>query len=397
MPVAVRFWDGSELGAADAPATVHVRTPRALRRILYAPGELGFARAYVVGEIDVEGDLEAGLRLLMTANPDVKVEAGPWARAVVAAARSGVLGRPLAVPREEVKLGGILHSKVRDAAAIAHHYDVSNDFYEIALGPSMTYSCARFETLDRSLEDAQASKHEHVCRKLGLEPGMRLLDVGCGWGGMAIHAAVNHSVEVTGITLSRPQYDLARKRVTDAGVEHLVDIRLQDYRDLGGERFDAVSSIGMFEHVGHARRDEYFAALARVLRPQGRLLNHAISSPGGGSIGKRSFAARYVFPDGELQDVAGAVAGAEAAGLEVRDVESLREHYSMTLRAWIRNVEAGWPAAVEAIGETKARIWRLHMTGSIVSFDAGLISVHQILAVKPGPDGASGMPLTRRA
>ncbi|MDQ6910075.1 MAG: cyclopropane-fatty-acyl-phospholipid synthase family protein [Actinomycetota bacterium] len=394
LPVAVRFWDGSQVGAADAPATIEIRTPRALRRVLYAPGELGFARAYVLGEIEIHGDLEECLRLVLTANPDIRVQPRAWAGAVVAAARTGVLGPPLAAPDEEVRLRGNRHSQARDAAAITHHYDVSNNFYAIALGPSMAYSCARFESPEATLEKAQESKHEHVARKLGLGPGMRLLDVGCGWGGMAIHAAAKHGVNVTGITLSTPQWELARKRVGQAGVEDLVQIRLQDYRDLGDEQFDAVSSIGMFEHVGHARRDEYFKTLARVLRPQGRLLNHAISTPGG-AIDKRTFAARYVFPDGELQDVSDAVLGAEAADLEVRDVESLREHYAMTLSRWLANVEAQWSRVVDVIGERRARIWRLHMTGSIVGFERGSISVHQLLAVKPGPNGESGMPLVR--
>ncbi len=394
LPFAVRFWDGSEIGPPNGPATLEIRSPRALRRVLYAPGELGFARAYVLDELEIHGDLAAFLRELLTANPDVKVKPRAWVGAVAAAARTGVLGLPLPAPEEEVRLRGNRHSQARDAAAIAHHYNVSNAFYEIALGPSMTYSCARFERADASLEEAQASKHEHVARKLGLEPGMRLLDVGCGWGGMAIHAAVNHGAEVTGITLSKPQQELARKRVADAGVEHLVEIRLQDYRDLGGEQFDAVSSIGMFEHVGHAHRDAYFRALAVVLRPQGRLLNHAISTPGG-AVDKRTFAARYVFPDGELQDIGDAVLGAEAAGLEVRDLESLREHYAITLQRWVANVEAEWHRVVEVIGEARARVWRLHMAGSAISFERGSIDVHQLLAVKPGPNGESGMPLSR--
>jgi cyclopropane-fatty-acyl-phospholipid synthase len=394
LPFAVRFWDGSEIGPPDAPAAIEVRSPQALRRVLYTPGELGFARAYVLGEIEIDGDLEECLRLVMTANPDIRIEPGAWLRAVAAAARAGVVGRPLPAPQEEVKLRGNRHSQARDAAAVAHHYDVSNHFYEIALGPSMTYSCARFQHAGASLEEAQGSKHEHVARKLGLEPRMRLLDVGCGWGGMAIHAATHHGVSVTGITLSRPQWEMARKRVAEAGVEHLVEIRVQDYRELAGEQFEAVSSIGMFEHVGHSHRDEYFRVLAGVLCPQGRLLNHAISTPGG-AIDKRTFAARYVFPDGELQDVADAVLGAEAAGLEVRDVESLREHYAMTLGRWVANVEEQWPRVVEIIGEARARVWRLHMTGSKISFERGLISVHQLLAVKAGPDGESGMPLTR--
>ena len=224
---------------------------------------------------------------------------------------------------------------------ISHHYDVGNDFYRLVLGPSMTYSCARFVTEDATLEEAQAAKHELICRKLGLDqrPGARLLDVGCGWGSMAIHAARHHGATVIGVALSREQVDEARRRVEQAGLADQVEIRLQDYRDLRGEQFDAISSIGMFEHVGTGQMTQYFETLRRLLAPTGRLLNHAISKPGGSILGGRTFVGRYVFPDGELLDVAEVVRAMQRTGFEVRDVESLREHYSRTLHHWVANLE----------------------------------------------------------
>ncbi len=359
LPLAVRFWDGSTIGAPDGPATIVLRSPAALRRALYSPNELGFGRAYVTGELDIDGDLFAAMRALVRAAPDdLRIGARTLARTLGRAARLGVIGRPLPPPPEEARLTGWLHSRARDAAAVAHHYDVSNDFYRLVLGSTMTYSCARFESQGQSLDDAQQAKYELICRKLGLAPGQRLLDVGCGWGGMVLHAAARHGIAALGVTLSRPQEELARKRAAESGLDGQVEIRLQDYRDLAGS-YDAVSSIGMFEHVGRARTAEYFTTLAALLRPGGRLLNHAISTPEGASFDRRSFVARYVFPDGELQDVGSVCLGMQKAGLEVRDV-------------------------------------RLYMTGSAVSFEEGEISVHQVLGVKPD-QGASGMALTRRA
>ena len=255
----------------------------------------------------------------------------------MAAKRVGALGRPLPPPPEEARLHGWRHSLKRDATAIGHHYDVGNDFYRLVLGPTMTYSCARFAQPDFTLEDAQTAKHDLICRKLGLHehPGARLLDVGCGWGSMAIHAALHYDARVVGITISKAQAALARQRVEEAGVADRVEIRLQDYRDLRGEQFDAISSVGMSEHVGHDKLDQYFETLRSVLGPQGRLLNHAISSVGGSTLGPRSFVGRYVFPDGELIDVGDTVLAMERAGFEVRDVESLREHYARTLRCWV--------------------------------------------------------------
>jgi cyclopropane-fatty-acyl-phospholipid synthase len=396
LPLRVVLWDGSEIGPPDCVATLHLKRPEALRRLLYAPNEVGAARAYVSGDVDIEGDLPTALTLLHQVHPDeISIKPWVWAQTLAAALRLGVLGRPLPPPPEEASLSGGRHSLRRDARAISHHYDVSNEFYELVLGPSMTYSCARFATPSDSLEQAQAAKHDLVCRKLGLQPGRRLLDVGCGWGGMVMHAAANYDVEAVGITLSRAQYDLARKRVAEAGLGNRVEIRLQDYRDLGTEQFNAVSSVGMFEHVGHARRQAYFDTLAGVLEPQGRLLNHAISTPDGVVLDRRSFIARYVFPDGELHDVGATIDAMQKSGLEARDVETLREHYPLTLQHWVDNLMAHWDEAVELAGEGRARVWRLYMTSSILAFNTNEISVHQVLGVKTPASGDSAMPLTR--
>jgi cyclopropane-fatty-acyl-phospholipid synthase len=258
-------------------------------------------------------------------------------------------------------------------------------------------ACARFEEPGTTLEAAQASKHELIARKLGLHerPGQRLLDVGCGWGSLAMHAAAEHGASVVGVTISKEQADLARRRVEEAGLADQVEIRIQDYRDLGGERFDAISSVGMFEHVGKARMADYFTTLHGLLTPHGRLLNHAISSVGGSKLGTRTFVYRYVFPDGELIDVGDIVHAMQDAGFEVRDVESLREHYALTLREWVANLEAHWDEAVALVGVNRARIWRLYMAASAVGFEDGGIAIHQVLGVVPDPEGGSGMPRTR--
>ena len=383
LPVRVVAYDGTDLGPRDAPATITVRSPRAFRWLLWSPDELGFGRAHVVGDIDVEGDLYAVLSL-RDRLPDLDL--GP--RQVLAAARlAGVkaLRRP-EPPPEEVRLRGARHSRTRDAAAIAHHYDISNDFYRLVLGPSMTYSCAVFEHPDDSLEAAQANKYELISRKLGLAPGRRLLDVGCGWGGMALHAAAHHGVRVVGVTVSRRQVELAEKRVADAGVADLVEIREQDYREVDDGPFDAISSIGMFEHVGLARLSEYFTRLRGLLAPGGRLLNHAISRPPGerARFARTGFIDRYVFPDGELHEVGSVVSAMQAAGFEARHVESLREHYALTLRQWVRNLEEHWAEAVAEVGPNRARVWRLYMAASALNFEANRTQIHQILGVNTG-------------
>jgi cyclopropane-fatty-acyl-phospholipid synthase len=399
LPVRVEFWDGSAFGDQAAPASLVVRSPQAIRRLVWAPDELGLGRAYVSGEIDLAGDVAELIRVVRPAGQRARTGRKIAPAALAAAARLSALGLPPPPPAEEVRPTGPRHSKQRDAHAVSHHYDVGNDFYRLVLGPAMTYSCARFTDNGMTLEDAQATKHDGVCRKLGLHdrPGMRLLDVGCGWGSMALHAAQTYGASVVGITISREQAALAQSRVRDAGLGDRIEIRLQDYRDVGDEQFDAISSIGMFEHVGKARMEEYFTTLRAALRPQGRLLNHAISAVGDSQLGRRTFAYRYVFPDGELLDVGNVVLAMEAAGFEVRDVESLREHYARTLRHWVANLEAHWDEAVAQAGEARARIWRLYMAASAVGFEDGGISVHQVLGVVPADDGVSGMPPSRDA
>ncbi|MGH9133520.1 MAG: class I SAM-dependent methyltransferase [Ilumatobacteraceae bacterium] len=401
------FWDGSTIGPADGPGQLIVRSPDALRRILWAPGELGFARAYIAGDLDVVGPIRDVLRSFQASLPSelkphitaaelkAGLSAGP--KAVAAVRAVGALGKPLPPPPEEIVPHGRRHSINRDRKVVSHHYDVGNEFYALVLGPSMTYSCARFAEPDVSLEDAQAAKHELICRKLGLHERRlaRLLDVGCGWGSMAIHAAREHGARVVGVTFSNEQAAEARRRVEAAGVTDLVEIRIEDYRLVTDGPFDAISSIGMAEHVGSSRMDGYFAKLYPLLRPGGRMLNHAISSVGGSRLRRRGFVYRYVFPDGELLDVGETVLSMERAGFEVRDVESLREHYAATLRQWIANLERNWDRAVELVGEGRARVWLLYMSGSVNSFEDNSIAVHQVLGTVPEPGGASHMPTTR--
>ena len=393
VPINVRFWDGSSVGRGDS--TIVVRSPDAIRHLLWAPGELGLARAYVSGQLDLEGDIYD----LLTTQPTAP-SMGPrtLATLVPAAYRLKLLGRRPPLPPEEAQLSGRRHSKARDAAAIRHHYDVSNDFYRLVLGSTMTYSCAYFRDQDMSLDDAQTSKYELICQKLGLQPGMRLLDVGCGWGGMVLHAAQHHGVSAVGVTLSPAQHDFATKRLADAGVADRVEIRIQDYRDVSDGPFDAISSIGMFEHVGLAKLGEYVERLFALLPPGGRLLNHGISRPRGeGGFDRGSFIDKYVFPDGELHEVGRVVSKIADTGFEVRDVHGLREHYAKTLRHWVANLEGSWDEAVRLAGEGRARVWRLYMAASAVNFEAGRTSIHQVLAVKPTDTGDLSMPLTREA
>jgi len=397
LPVRLRAWDGSEAGSAKPTTTIVLRSRRALRRLLWRPNELGLTRAYVAGDLEIEGDLFALLALpdIMAAGVD-RPELRLRRRSMLATAlRLGAVGPPPRPPAEESRLRGQRHTRRRDRAAVSHHYDVGNDFYRLVLGSSMTYSCGYWESSGGSLAQAQAAKHELVSRKLGLGPGKRLLDVGCGWGSMVIHAAQEHGVQAVGVTISQAQAELARKRVAEAGLAGRVEIRLQDYRDVADGPYDAISSIGMAEHVGAVRLGEYAATLAGLLAPRGRLLNHAISQtlrPGGDP--RSSFLDRYVFPDGELLPVGTTVSALESAGLEVRDVESLREHYALTLRQWVANLEAGWDQVARLTSVGRARVWRLYMAAAAVAFEWNRIGVHQVLAVKSAPD--SGLPLTRR-
>lgn len=408
LPVRIECWDGSSLGPPDAVMVVRFASRRALRRLVWAPNELGFARAYVSGDIQIEGDLLDTLtRLDALADPErgpgVSVGHETISAVAKAVVRLGALGPPPRPPVEEISLSGRRHAPGRDAKAISHHYDVGNDFYALVLGPSMVYSCAFFEqppAADYTLEDAQRAKLDLVARKLGLAPGMRLLDVGCGWGSFVIHAAREYGVSAVGVTLSQEQAVFARAAVASLGLSDRVEIRVQDYREVADGPYDAIASIGMAEHVGLSQIGEYAAALHTLLAPEGRLLNHAISRrpgpPGDPKGDKTSFIDRYVFPDGELLPLSMMVDVLESAGFEVRDVQSLREHYADTLRVWVQNLEQHWDQAVRLSSAGRARVWRLYMAGSALGFASNRLGVNQVLAVKPGPRGASGLPRTRR-
>ena len=407
VPVRIDCWDGSSTGPADAPVAVRFTSRRALRRLVWAPNELGFARAYVSGDVEIEGDLlDALTRFDALADPErgpgVHVGRDTVAAVARAALRLGALGLPPRPPAEEIRLSGRRHGQGRDAKAVSHHYDVGNDFYALVLGPSMVYSCAYFEETPGAayaLEDAQRAKLDLVARKLGLRPGLRVLDVGCGWGSFVLHAAKAYGVTAVGVTLSQEQAAFARAAVEAQGLGDRVEIRVQDYRDVPDGPYDAIASIGMAEHVGRSQLSTYAAHLHSLLAPGGRLLNHAISrrpGPPGDPKGDRtSFIDRYVFPDGELHPLATTVDVLESAGFEVRDVESLREHYVDTLRAWVGNLEASWDEAVRLSSAGRARVWRLYMAGSALGFRSNRLGVNQVLAVKPGPGGSSGLPRTR--
>ena len=399
VPWSVRCWDGSEVVVEGTPTLV-VRNRRALRRLVYAPGELGLARAYVSGDLDVEGDLYAALGSVeeMPSRPDLRLDRQALVRLAGPLLRLGVLGLPPAPPPEEARLRGIRHSLRRDRTAVSHHYDVGNDFYRLLLGPSLVYSCAWFPEPAATLEQAQEAKLDLVCRKLGLQPGMRLLDVGCGWGSLALHAAARYGVSVTAVTISAAQAGLARRRVAEAGLTDCVEVRLQDYREVVDGPYDAISSIGMAEHVGLAQLPRYAARLYALLPPGGRLLNQAIArGPAAGPDRRdpRSFLTRYVFPDGELQPLATHVRVLEEAGLEVCDVESLRRHYALTCRAWVSNLERRWDEAVRLSSPGRARVWRLYLAGSALAFEHHRVGVNQVLAGKPAPPGPERLPLRR--
>jgi cyclopropane-fatty-acyl-phospholipid synthase len=393
-PWRLRAWDGSEAGPTDAPVLT-IRSPRAVRRLVWAPGELGLVRAYVAGEIDLDGDvfptLEAldSLGRLSSEGAFPRPRAREWLGLARTAASLGGVGRPPAPPPEEFRRSarGRRHSVRRDAAAVSHHYDVSNDFYELVLGPTLVYSCAVWTDEGMGLEAAQEAKLDLVCRKLALRPGMRLLDVGCGWGSLALHAAQRYGVDVVGITLSGQQADLARRRAAAAGLDGHVEIRVQDYREVADGPFDAISSIGMAEHVGRGAMPRYAAGLFALLRPGGRLLNHAISwTAGETEWDDDSFIARYVFPDGEISPLAVTVAALDGAGFELLDVEALRRHYALTLRAWVERLEKRWDAAVDLTSEGRARVWRLYMAASALAFENGKLGIEQVLVRRPGGD-----------
>jgi cyclopropane-fatty-acyl-phospholipid synthase len=400
IPVRLRAWDGSEAGPVGTPVLV-IRHRRALRRLLWQPNELGLARAYVAGEIDVEGDLYdalSRLAALIWRAPDIR---GLPVRAVAAdLLRLGIVGTQPKPPPEEMVVSGTRHSKRRDRQAVSQHYDVGNEFYRIVLGSSMVYSCAYWTGSgeDYGLADAQRDKLDLICRKLDLRPGQRLLDVGCGWGSLALHAARTYDVRVLGITLSTEQADYARKQIAEAGLADQVEIRVQDYRDLEDGPFDAIASVGMAEHVGTGPYVTYAKILYGQLKPGGRLLNHQIAAihPAPQASG-RSFIDAYVFPDGELAPIGTTVSLLEEAGFEVRDVQALREHYARTLRTWVSNLESESARAVRLTSSGRARVWRLYMAASALAFEQGRIGVNQVLAVRTHRDGHSDMPATRPA
>jgi cyclopropane-fatty-acyl-phospholipid synthase len=393
-PVAFRAYDGSSAGPDDAVATMEIRSPEAVSYIATAPGDLGLARAYVSGSLEITGDMHAFLHSLVEdGRNDV-----PWSERARILRRIGLraLRRP-ELPSEEAPppwCRGRRHSKQRDAAAISHHYDVSNRFYEIVLGPSMAYTCACYPSADATLERAQEEKFDLVCRKLALQPGQRLLDVGAGWGRMVMHAAEHYGVKALGVTLSAPQAEWAQRAIAERGLQDRAEVRFLDYRDVTEEGFDAVSSIGLTEHIGARNLGSYFTFLAAKLRPEGRLLNHTITRPNDLERQRAGrFIDRYVFPDGELEGPGTIASAMHDHGLELRHEENLREHYAMTLRDWGENLERGWGEAVSEAGERRARVWRLYMAASRVGFDLNRIELHQFLGVRLTARGESGMPL----
>jgi cyclopropane-fatty-acyl-phospholipid synthase len=405
-PFAIELWDGTRIPSTREGPTLTVRSPRALGHVLRAPGELGLGRAYVCGEIDVD-DLDGVVALLGRWKP-AALGLAQRLRLAGAALRAAGLRPPPAPPAAELsprRRGR--HTKRRDAEAVRHHYDVSNEFFALFLDETMTYSCALFEDLGTdgrslssdserdALEHAQGAKLELICRKLALQPGQRMLDIGCGWGSLAIHAAREHGASVRGITLSEPQAALARQRAKKAGVGDRVEFEVRDYRDLPAESFDAVASIGMVEHVGEAQIDEYARHIARVLKPQGRVLNHGIvyvpPVERGAQIGGE-FSNRYVFPDGELLNLSRMLQAFERAEFEALHVENLHTDYAETLRHWTTRFEGRLEEAERLAGTERVRVWRLYLRAARNAFETGRNAVYQLLCSRPLREGASPAP-----
>jgi len=398
-PVEFKAYDGSTSGTAGAPVRITVRSPLAVSYLAQAPGSLGLARAYVSGHIDVDGDMYTALARMTQAQ---QVQFGVAERLQLLNQLGGpkLLFPRVPPPPQEVRIrrrwvGGRRHSRGRDASAISHHYDVSNTFYEWVLGPSMAYTCACFPREDASLEEAQAYKHELVARKLGLRPGMRLLDVGCGWGGMVRHAAREHGVKALGVTLSKQQAAWGQRAIEEQGLSDLAEIRHLDYRNVTETGFDAVSSIGLTEHIGKAQLPGYFSFLYGKLKPAGRLLNHCITRPDDSEPARRAggFINRYVFPDGELEGPGYLVSLMNGTGFEIRHEENLREHYARTLAGWCANLDEHWDEAVAEVGQGTARVWRLYMAGSRLGFERNVVQLHQILGVRLEAGVNAHMPL----
>jgi cyclopropane-fatty-acyl-phospholipid synthase len=379
-PFALAFWDGRQVEATEPDAPIFsFRSPRALAHVLRAPGELGIGRAYVAGLVEVD-DLDRALRIVDTFEAP-QLGARQKLRLGRALVRACGLTLPPRIPAAELRLRGERHTLARDRRAVRHHYNVGNDFFALFLDASMTYSCACFSRGAQTLEEAQETKLELVCSKLGLQAGERVLDVGCGWGSFALHAATRHGVQVVGVTLSEPQVELARRRAEEAGVADRVEFRVADYRELSGEQFDAISSIGMVEHVGEERIDLYAQRLASLLRPGGRLLNHGIAklkdleTPDEGP-----FSERFVFPDGVPLPLSRVQQALERAGFATVHVEGFADDYAETLRHWIGRFEARYEDAVRLAGPERARVWRLYLHAARQGFQTRWASIYQVLA-----------------
>jgi cyclopropane-fatty-acyl-phospholipid synthase len=403
-PSPIRFtaYDGSASGPAYAPVGIHLATPRGAAFIATAPGSLGLARAYISGDAQVTGvhpgdpyELLTAMEAIQWRTPDLRT----LGRIVTSLGLQRLIPPPPppqeALPDWRRVLEGLRHSRTRDAEAIHHHYDVSNRFYEMLLGPSMTYTCACYPEADSDLEEAQFHKYDLVARKLGLKPGMRLLDVGCGWGGMVRHAAKHYGVRALGVTLSAEQASWAQSEIKRQGLEHLAEVRHLDYRDAPGTDYDAVSSIGLTEHIGVKNYPAYFGFLRDKLRVGGRLLNHCITRPDNlaPSRVRGGFIDRYVFPDGELTGAGRIITEVQNVGLEVRHEENLREHYALTCGAWGRNLVANWEECVAEAGEPTSKVWGMYLAGSRLGFERRQIELHQVLAVRPEAGGASHLPI----
>ena len=380
-PFAVRFWDGSTLPATNGGGglTFSARSPRAVAHVLLAPGQLGLSRAYVSGELEVD-DIDGVLALLRHWSPP-PIDRPTQRRLLLGAVRAAGIMPPPRPPAVELRPRGRRHSLARDARAVRHHYDVADEFFALFLDPSMTYSCAIFDNPSRDdepLGSAQERKLETICRKLALTPGERVLDVGCGWGGFAIHAATRHGADVVGITLSEPQAALARERAAAAGVGDLVEIRVADYREMRGEQFDAIASIGMVEHVGDVQIDAYAATLADLLTTSGRLLNHGIARlrPDEGEAG--AFSERYVFPDAAPLHLSRVLLALERAGFVTEHVEGYAEHYARTLSHWAARLDAGAADGERLAGAERMRVWRLYLRAARSGFQTGFTSIYQV-------------------
>lgn len=402
-PLAVRFtaYDGSATGPDDSPYRLHLATERGLTYLLTAPGDLGFSRAYVAGDLELEG-VHPGdpYELMRLVQSNLSFRRPSPAEAVTLLRSLGLSHlKPIAPPPEEAPsrlrrtLEGLRHSLGRDAEAIHHHYDVSNRFYELVLGPSMTYTCAVFPTEDATLEEAQVTKYDLVARKLDLQPGQRLLDLGCGWGGMVRHAAREYGVHALGVTLSREQASWAQRRIKEEGLDHLAEVRYMDYRHVEETGFDAISSIGLTEHIGVKQYPAYFGFIRDHLRPHGRLLNHCITRHDNRFYETGAFLDRYVFPDAELIGSGRIITEVQDAGLEVQHAENIRVHYAKTLAGWCANLVDHWDECVAEVGEGTARVWGLYMAGSRLAFERNEIQLHHVLATKTDESGVSGYPL----